>query len=271
MGEAAEPVATLLARLAKTVDRIDAEVLLADALGVPRLEMLSDPSRLVDPACVAGAIARRQAGEPVAYIVGRREFWSLDLAVTPDVLIPRPDSETLVAAAVDFFSKNKPPAMILDLGTGSGALLLAALSEFPQATGVGIDRAEPALAVARLNAAKLGLADRADFRLGDWSGTGAAFDLVLCNPPYVATGDVLPDDVADHEPHGALFAGADGLDAYRDLVPRLGRQLTDRGCACIEIGATQAAAVGALLAAAGLPHRTVADLAGRPRCLVVTR
>jgi len=249
--------------------RLDAELLMAHALGCARETLLL--SRLDDPAPAgfAALLARRLAGEPVAYIVGRRDFWTIDLAVGPGVLIPRPDSETLIEAAVDHFGA-KGPASVLDLGTGPGTLLLAALAEWPAARGLGIDVSPVALEQARGNAARLGLAARARFALGDWAhGITGRFDLVLCNPPYVETGARLPRDVADHEPAAALHAGTDGLDAYRRLAPMLGRLIAPGGMAAVEIGAAQAAAVRALLAAEGLAATVRRDLAGRDRCLIV--
>ena len=255
---------------ARRIDRLDAEVLLAHLLGLPRLTMLGDLQREVDGIAFAALVDRRARGEPVAYITGRREFWSLDLLVTPDVLIPRPDSETLIEVAIAHFG-DRAPSTLLDLGTGSGALLLAALSQWPHATGIGIDASAAAVAVAQANATRLALADRARFGIGGWAGTGAAFDLVLCNPPYVATAEPLPADVIEWEPHAALFAGADGLDDYRAIAPLLMRQLTGGGVACIEIGASQAASAGALFTAAGLSCSVRPDLAGLPRCLVITK
>jgi release factor glutamine methyltransferase len=255
---------------AARIDRLDAEVLLAHSLGVDRMALLLAPDRAVDAVAFAALVDRRAAGEPVAYITGHREFWSLDLAVTPDVLIPRPDSETLIAAAVDHFAGSAGPARVLDLGTGSGALLLAALSEWPAATGVGVDASAAALAVARGNALRLGSGDRATFVHGGWDAGQGAFDLVLCNPPYVAVGETLPRDVADWEPPAALFAGADGLDDYRAVAPVVAARLAPGGIGCIEIGATQAAAVTALFVAAGLTVALRRDLAGLPRCLAVT-
>jgi release factor glutamine methyltransferase len=250
--------------------RLDAELLMAHALGVTREAMLLGGARPV-PDAFAALVERRRAGEPIAYIIGTRAFWTIELAVTPAVLIPRPDSETLIEAAVDHFRGTSGPRRILDLGTGSGALLLAALAEWPGASGVGIDRSEAALAVATDNAARLGLSDRATMRAGGWAGTGEAYDLLLCNPPYIEADAPLPRDVIEHEPHGALFAGADGLDDYRVLAPLLERQIAVGGVACIEIGATQAVAVTALLAACGLPAAVRRDLAGKDRCIVVSR
>lgn len=251
------------------IDRLDAEVLMAHAAGVPRMALLLDLDRAVPPG-FGTLVERRAAGEPVAYITSTREFWSLDLAVTPDVLIPRPDSETLIEAAIAAFGV-RAPASILDLGTGSGALLLAALDVWPSALGVGIDASPAALAVAAANATLLGFADRATFAPGGWEGDGRVHDLILCNPPYVATGETLPRDVVDWEPHAALFAGADGLDDYRRIAPLLSGQLAADGVACFEIGATQADAVAALFKAQGLVTALRCDIAGLPRCLVVTK
>ena len=233
--------------------------------------LLLDLDRPVDAPAFAALVDRRVTGEPVAYITGTREFWSLDLTITPDVLIPRPDSETLIDAAVAHFAGGGGPARILDLGTGSGALLLAALSEWPAATGTGVDASAPALAVARANATRLGFDGRATFVPGGWDAGEGAFDLIVCNPPYVAATETLPRDVADWEPHAALFAGADGLDDYRRIAPLLRPRLAPGGVACIEIGATQSDAVTAQLTAEGLTVAMRLDLAGLPRCLVVTK
>ncbi len=178
-------VAEALRAAAARIDRFDAEVLLAAALGVERGQLLSSADRSFrHRTCLKRYVTRRAAGEPVAYITGLREFWSLDLVVSPAVLIPRPDSETLIEAAL---ASGITPRRILDLGTGIAArLLLAALTEWPQATGLGVDASAAALAVASANAERLGLAARAAFWLGDWGqGLAEKFDLVLCNPPYV--------------------------------------------------------------------------------------
>lgn len=266
-GEALRGAAARLAATSAT-PRLDAELLMAHALGLTREAMLlhgpGDPA----PAAFAALVERRASDEPVAYITGHRAFWTIDLAVSPAVLIPRADSETLIEAAVAHFGTGGP-RNVLDLGTGSGALLLAALDEWPGATGVGIDASADALAVAQDNAARLRLAERARFLPGGWTGSGARFDLILCNPPYVPTGEKLARQVAAYEPAYALYAGRDGLDDYRRLAPLIGGQLAPRGIACIEIGATQAAAVTALFAVEGLAVAVRQDLGGRDRCLVV--
>jgi release factor glutamine methyltransferase len=258
-------------RLAPVSDtpRLDVEILMAHALGLTREAMiLGGPDGTV-PAAFGSLVARRLAHEPVAYITGQKDFWSLTLAVAPGVLIPRPDSETLIEAAL---KSCAAVTRVLDLGTGSGALLLAALSEWPQATGVGIDASAAALDQARGNAVRLGLADRATFNSGNWAkGLTGQFDLVLCNPPYVESGADLPRDVREYEPHSALFAGPDGRDDYARIAPQLPRVLTPSGVAVIEIGHTQAAPVSALFAAQGFTCSVHQDLGGRDRCLILTR
>jgi release factor glutamine methyltransferase len=240
--------ARTLAAVSETPRR-DAELLLEHALDATELEAL---------------VARRLAHEPVAYITGTRGFWTIDLDVTPDVLIPRPDSETLIEAALAHFG-SRGPRRVLDLGTGSGALLLAALDQWPQATGLGIDMSEAALAVTRQNAARIA-PGRAELRHGDWAtAIDERFDLVLCNPPYVETDAVLTREVR-REPEAALFAGVEGLDAYRAVVPQIAR--VTAGIACIEIGWRQAAAVTELLEAEGVAVTLRRDLAGNDRCLV---
>jgi release factor glutamine methyltransferase len=223
------------------------------------------------PAAFEAAIRRRLEHEPVAYIVGRRDFWSIELEVGSGVLVPRPDSEALIEAALEHFGAAGPER-ILDLGTGPGTLLLAALAQWPQATGLGIDRSGTALAFARRNAARLGLEARAAFRTGDWAeGIAERFDLLLCNPPYVEDGADLPREVAGWEPDIALYAGADGLAVYRRLAPRVPHLIAPAGLACFEIGAGQAAEAGALFEAMGLKVKLRKDLAGRDRCLVLGR
>lgn len=261
--------AAQLAAVSET-PRLDAELLMAHALVLSRedllLRHLDDP---VPPAFDA-LIARRLAHEPVAYITGSRDFWTIELLVGPGVLVPRADSETLIEAAIAHFA-GRAPATILDLGTGPGTLLLAALEQWPGATGLGIDASPVALDYAQRNANRLGMQGRARFCVGNWAdGVTDRFDLVLANPPYIADTDPLPAEVRDHEPDAALFAGADGLDAYRALVPQLPRLLTPDGVAVLEIGASQAEAARGLLNVAGLSPMLHHDLANRPRALSAT-
>ncbi|HXC57487.1 MAG TPA: peptide chain release factor N(5)-glutamine methyltransferase [Rhizomicrobium sp.] len=220
-------------------------------------------------------VARRAAREPLAYIVGHKEFWSLDFAVGPGVLIPRPDSETLIGELRRTFADHTAPLAILDLGTGSGALLVAALGEYPNAHGVGIDLSPEALGWARRNVAAHRLEHRATLIESGWlEEASPGFDAVLCNPPYIATADIagLEPEVARHEPLSALDGGPDGLAAYRALAPRIGRLLKPAGRAILELGAGQAEAVAALLGAEGLQiERIAADLAGIPRSIAVRR
>lgn len=257
-------------RLAAVSDtpRLDAELLAAHAAGIEREALLLSLRDRAVPAGADALLARRLAHEPVAHIVGTRDFWTLRLAVTPDVLIPRPDSETLIELAVRQLAGTAGPGRILDLGTGSGALLLAALDQWPAATGLGVDRSTAALAVASENARRTGIGDRAQFRPGDWAdGLAERFDLVLCNPPYIRQGEQLAPEVARHEPHGALFGGPDGLDAYRRLAPQVPRLLAPAGIALFEIGRDQGESVAALLQAQGLQTSLHQDLGGRDRCV----
>jgi release factor glutamine methyltransferase len=248
--------------------RLDAELLMAHALGVPREAMLLSRLDGEVPPGFASLVERRIRHEPVAYITGQRAFWTIELEVGPGVLIPRPDSETLIDAALERFGEAGP-ARILDLGTGPGTLLLAALDQWPEATGIGVDRSQAALGFARRNAERLGLAARSDWRCADWGeGLVDRFDLVLCNPPYVEQGAPLDAEVADWEPAEALYAGADGLDAYRRLAPMLPDLLATEGLACIELGAGQAEAASKLFQAEGFRVSTRSDLAGLPRCLL---
>jgi len=254
--------------------RLEAEWLMAHALGCSRSDLLLRHMGAPAPTGFAPLLARRAAGEPIAHVTGETEFYGLRLRVTRDVLVPRSDTELLVDLARQHFAAQ-PPQRILDCGTGSGALLLAALSVWPNAQGTGLERSAPALDIARTNAATLGLDDRADMRAGDWTvpdWTGALgqFDLVLSNPPYVATQDAdLAADVAASDPHEALFAGEDGLADYRILIPALPRLLAPRGLAIFEIGSRQAPAVMALASGAGLRATAHDDLAHRPRAVAM--
>ena len=260
-------------RLAAVSDtpRLDAELLIAHALDTDRQAVLLDPSRFTVPDRFAELVAFRMTHAPIAYILGYRDFWTVRIGVGPGVLIPRPDSETLIDAAVAHFGA-KGPKRILDLGTGPGTLLYAALSEWPAARGLGVDASRIALDYANENALALGLEGRTELMLGDWGAQVAGqFDLILCNPPYIADSEKLMPDVADHEPSGALFAGADGLDDYRRIIPDLPRLLAPGGAAILEIGATQHMLVRHLAEAAGFAVACTRDLGGRDRALTLTR
>lgn len=249
---------------------IDARLLLEAGAGVSRLDIVTDPRRRVSEGQVEAVntlTRRREAREPVAQIIGRKHFWTLDLAVSRDVLAPRPETELLVETALDALAVESA-ARVLDLGVGSGAILLAVLSERPNATGVGVDISDAALAVAQENADALGLAARVQLQRGDWRAPVGAFDLVVSNPPYIATRDIdgLAPEIARYEPRVALDGGADGLDAYRAITAQVPHLIKAGGVFALEVGAGQAEAVAALAGSAGLsveaPRR---DLAGVPR------
>ncbi len=273
------PYPTALAHAAATLahagieaPRYEARLLLAHLLGVSA-RTIPPPDAAVGAAPLAAVLARRSAREPLAYITGTGGFWSFEVAVSAATLIPRPDSETLIEAALAAWPDRMAVTRVLDLGTGTGCLLLAALTEFPRAFGVGVDRVAAAAALAGANAARLGLARRAAFLAGDWSGAIAGrFDLVLCNPPYIESAVIptLMPEVACHEPRTALDGGADGLAAFRHLMMVLPQLLTPSGCAILELGHGQAEAVAALAGAAGFSQTyTRADLGGMERALVL--
>ncbi|KHK89491.1 peptide chain release factor N(5)-glutamine methyltransferase [Novosphingobium malaysiense] len=268
----ADAIRAAAVRLEATSDtaRLDAEVLMAHALGVSRSDLLLRHMRSEAPAGYPALVDRRAAHEPVAYITGQQEFFGLPFMVTPEVLIPRGDSEVLVETAL----KARPGARsVLDCGTGSGALLLAVLANLPQARGTGIDSSPGALAVAASNARTLGLDERArmmaaDWHRAGWSETlGGPFDLILANPPYVENDAELDTSVCEYEPAGALFSGPDGLDDYRILVPQLPALMAPGGLALVEIGHRQAEAVSAIGQAAGMAATIHHDLANRPRVI----
>ena len=242
--------------------RLDAELLAAWVLGVERISILLMPHRTLtsdEDQRFRMATARRAAREPIAYITGEKEFWSLSFMVTRDTLIPRPDSESLIEIASRTLAFD-PPRRILDLGTGTGCLLLAALTEFPDATGLGVDASMAAIAVAMQNGHRHALAGRAVWEQGNWDDAIEAeqrFDLILANPPYVALADrdQLMPDVRDYEPASALFAGEDGLEALRALMPVFMRRLNPGAVALVEIGIGQGEAASALAQSAGLAVR----------------
>jgi release factor glutamine methyltransferase len=267
-----EALAAAARRLERGSDtpRLDAELLMAHALGIEREALLLSHLDAEAPSAFEPLLARRETGEPIAYIAGRRAFWTIELEVGPGVLVPRADSETLIEAAVAHI-RGRAPKTILDLGTGPGTLLLAALDHWPEPRGLGIDASDVALGYARRNASRLGLADRAEFRRGDWAeGLEGRFDLILCNPPYVERGADLPRDVAEWEPPEALFADEDGLSAYRRLAPAVRALLAPGGLACFELGFGQLEQVSALFRAEGFAVASRKDLAGVDRCLCVT-
>jgi release factor glutamine methyltransferase len=272
----------LLAQIAATLGaagienaRSEAWLLLAAATGRERVALIADaPETLTaeEQARLEEVVRRRRAREPLAYIVGEKEFWSLPFEVGPAVLIPRPESEIVVEAVLGQLPERDRPLRVLDLGVGSGCLLLALLSELPQATGLGVDDSTAALELARRNAERLGLAARADVLQGHWGeGLRERFDLIVSNPPYVAERDwdALQPEIREFEPKAALVAGPDGLAAYRALAPECARLLAQGGVCALEIGFAQGDAVAALLAAQGLiVTERARDLGGIERCLI---
>jgi release factor glutamine methyltransferase len=256
--------------------RHEARLLLAHALGATTEDLLRDPRAPVPPEAATrfGAALKARLGRaPMAHILGRQGFWTLDLAVSPATLIPRADSEALVEAALDLFPDRDAPLSVLDLGTGTGALLLAVLAERPRAFGVGVDRAPAAAALAAANARSNGLGGRAAFLAGDWAAAlSRRFDLVLSNPPYIESAAIprLMPEVARFEPALALDGGADGLDAYRAIAAALPGLLAPGGAAVVELGQGQRPTVEALALAAGLTLEGCRpDLGGVERALVL--
>ncbi len=249
----------------------DARLLVEAGAGVARLDIITDPRRPVSEVQIVAIDAlarRREAREPMAYILGRKAFWALDLAVSPAVLIPRPETELLVETALKLLPPDTP-VRVLDLGVGAGAVLLALLRERPLANGIGVDASQPALEVARANAEALGLGRRAQLRQGDWAlGVDGGFDLVVANPPYIASAeiDLLEPEIARFEPRLALDGGSDGLGAYRAIIADLPRLLKPGGAFAFEVGRNQAEAVRALASQAGLSTaEPKLDLAGIAR------
>lgn len=249
--------------------RLDAILLLAEASGLSEDQIRGRPDLPLSLAAIAAfeaMLQRRLRREPVSKIIGRREFWSLEFRTSPAVLDPRADSETLVAGVLAAIPDRRVSLRIVDFGTGSGCLLLSLLHELPNATGVAIDVSPQALAVAKDNAERLGLLPRCIFRLGSWGkGIEGRFDILISNPPYIESGVVpgLEPEVADYDPLLALDGGADGLDAYRALIPDIARLATKDALAALEVGVGQDVAVGRLLAEAGFGEIAVLpDLGG---------
>lgn len=259
--EAPEREARLLVKAA--LDLTDTDLIVRDDAIVP-----DD-----DAARTRGLADRRRAGEPLSRLTGRREFWSLDFTLAPDTLVPRPETETLVDAALAAFPERDAALRVLDLGIGSGAILVAILSERPNAFGVGVDLSEGAARQARANLGRLGVGERASLLVGRWAeALEGRFDLVVSNPPYITSEDIegLETGVREHDPRLALDGGTDGLDAYRAIAGALPRLLAPGGIAILELGAGQEADVAALLRANGVPADgpARADLAGIARAIV---
>ncbi len=272
---AGEALTAATARLtAAGVDspRLDARLLLAEILNMAPQRLSAFPEAPLNDGQTArfeAMIARRERREPVSRILGRRGFWTLDLALSPATLDPRPDSETVIEAVLAHRPDKTQALRLLDFGTGSGCLLLALLAEYPAATGIGIDKSLAALTTARANAK-----GRALFVASDWDeGVSARFDVIVSNPPYIPEAEIdgLEPEVTHFDPRAALSGGTDGLDAYRRLAPATARLLAENGVAVFEFGQGQADAVSALFTAAGLTVREVRrDLGGIDRCVVVS-
>jgi release factor glutamine methyltransferase len=282
-GQSVDTARRRLAARFKTNDidsaELDARILTGSVLGLDLTGVIAAAARIITDAEAArlqGFARRRISGEPIARILGIKEFWGLSLQLSSETLVPRPDTETVVEAALEMLrgeSSHDSPLRIADIGTGSGAILLALLSELPNAFGVGTDLSEAALRTARGNAARLGFAPRAAFVACDYAtALSGPFDLVVSNPPYIRSVELadLATEVRDHDPHRALDGGADGLDAYRLIAPEATRLLAPGGTLIVEVGQGQGGDVEGLLTAAGLtPGGTPkTDLAGIRRAVV---
>ncbi len=258
----------------------DTRLLITETLDISDIDYALEKDRVISDEQVGillPLVERRASREPISQIFGEKEFWSLPFKVTKDTLTPRPDSETLIETALKFYGDKDEALSILDLGTGTGCLLLALLHEYPNAKGVGIDISEATLNVAIENAESLSLSKRANFQLGKWSSglsQNISFDIIVSNPPYIGSYEKssLPPEVKDHEPEIALFSGEDGLDDYRTIAAEVGNHLKDSGCVILEIGHTQAKAVKKIFTSAGFNKSTVfQDLGARDRCLVIEK
>ena len=278
IGSALDDAAAALAAAGIDEPRRHARRLLAAALGLSPADVFAHPETALNPAQearIAAMLSRMIAGEPLSRIVGRREFWGLDFLLSPDTLDPRPESESVVEAVLARLTDRSLTYRFLDLGTGTGCLLMALLFEYPRATGVGIDIASGAARAARRNARRLGLGERADFVVGNWAAAVAGgFDAIVANPPYIATDAIseLPREVRDYDPKRALDGGSDGLGAYRAIAAELPRLLRPGGLFATEIGLGQAEPVAAILAQSGLAiDGFAADLSGVIRVVVARR
>lgn len=279
LGTLRRAAARRLAEAGIDTPALDARILVATAVGLaPNALPLAEDRAVTDEeaAAIEAMLARRAAGEPVARIVGSREFWGLPFALTADTLVPRPDSETVIEAALAFVDEGgsrSRPLRLVDIGTGSGALLVALASELPAATGLGIDLSPGAATAARDNAARLGVGDRLLFVIGSYADCVGPADVVVTNPPYIESDVIagLASEVRDHDPRLALDGGADGLDAYRAIIPQLQRVMAVDGRAFLEIGSAQAEAVTALAERQGFTARIHRDLAGHDRVVELSR
>ena len=255
--------------------RRHARRLVASALAISRADLFGHPDRAVDEQQIGrirAMLGRMVKREPLSRILGKREFWGLEFALSAETLDPRPETETVVEAVLRRNPERRAPLRFLDLGTGTGCLLLTLLAEFPAASGVGIDIAERAVRTAACNAVALGVADRALFLVGDWgAAVSAKFDAVVTNPPYIASGELrlVPREVACYDPWRALDGGEDGLSAYRAIATHLPRLLASNGIFVAEVGVNQAEAVVAVMRTNGLDLDGIEkDLAGIPRCVI---
>jgi release factor glutamine methyltransferase len=278
VGAAIDHAATALREAGIDEPRRRARALLATALDVSKAEIFAYPERLLNPdqqARVSAMLDRMHAREPLSRIIGRREFWGLEFLLSADTLDPRPESETVVETVLTRLPERDRPYRFLDLGTGTGCLLLALLSEYPRASGIGVDIAPRAAATARDNAERLGIGARARFVAGSWAAALAGrFDTVIANPPYIERSAIpaLPPEVGHYDPIRALDGGLDGLAAYRAIVAELPRLLPQGGLFAAEIGRGQASAVTAILMRHGLCLDGITtDLAGIERCVIASR
>lgn len=278
IADAVRAAATRLAAAGVAEPRLDAQLLMARSLGTDRASVVVRSGESIPEdrqRAFEALVARRMTREPLSHILGQREFWSCDFMVTPDTLAPRPDSEVVIEAVLRHIrDRGLRPRHVLDLGVGTGCLLLALLTELPDAFGIGIDRSEQTARVARQNARRLGLDHRSAFVVSDWVSALAAprFDVILSNPPYIPSAAIatLDPEVALYEPRAALDGGADGLDAYRALLPGMARLVAPDGLVALEIGSDQRNSVSALAVRAGFPYiRCVKDLEFRDRCIIV--